>query len=161
VLLGAACGDALGVPYEFLPALGPDEIPVMKGGGLGPYEPGEYSDDTQMAVCIARVAATGADLRDDDALDQIADAFLDWAAHGASDIGSQTAAVLSTTVAGARPAEALRRAGRELHERTGCGPEPHLRRRRAVRHAGKRNRPGRGLRPDQRRDRAVSHHRQP
>ncbi|MGQ4420620.1 ADP-ribosylglycohydrolase family protein, partial [Streptomyces sp. SAS_269] len=59
VLLGAAVGDALGVPYEFQTRLREDQQPRMIGGGLGPYEPGEYSDDTQMQVCIAQVAATG------------------------------------------------------------------------------------------------------
>ena len=54
-LLGAACGDALGVPYEFARPPGSGEMPVMKGGGLGPYAPGAYSDDTQMLVCIAHV----------------------------------------------------------------------------------------------------------
>src|SRR5437764_13075570 len=78
VLLGAACGDALGVPYEFAPRLAADQEPEMAGGGLGPYDPGEYSDDTQMAVCIAQVAASGADLREDDALDRIAAGFLPW-----------------------------------------------------------------------------------
>ena len=46
VLLGQACGDALGVPYEFGPALPSDFIPQMVGGELGPFAPGEYSDDT-------------------------------------------------------------------------------------------------------------------
>ena len=55
VLLGQACGDALGVPYEF--ATPPRDEPQMKGGGLGPYAPGEWSDDTQMALCIAQVSA--------------------------------------------------------------------------------------------------------
>lgn len=94
VLLGQACGDALGVPYEFgrLPL---DTEPEMKGGGLGPYAPSEWSDDTQMAICIARIAATGADLTDDIALNQIAKAFVDWRHDGASDIGNQTATVLT------------------------------------------------------------------
>ena len=60
VLLGQACGDALGVPYEL--AAPPVGEAVMKGGGLGPYEPGEWSDDTQMTLCVARVAADGLDL---------------------------------------------------------------------------------------------------
>ena len=94
VLLGQACGDALGVPYEFRTPPGDDELAEMKGGGLGPYQPGEWSDDTQMALCIARVAAKGVDLTTDEALDKIADAFLDWGTHGASDIGNQTRAVL-------------------------------------------------------------------
>ncbi|WP_234048906.1 ADP-ribosylglycohydrolase family protein [Streptomyces liliifuscus] len=94
VLLGAACGDALGVPYEFARRLGPDEQPAMIGGGLGPYKPGEYSDDTQMHVCIAAVASTGADLTSPTALDQIARNFHRWRDGGASDIGNQTSGVL-------------------------------------------------------------------
>ncbi|WDN56204.1 ADP-ribosylglycohydrolase family protein [Streptomyces clavuligerus] len=94
VLLGAACGDALGVPYEFARRLGPNERPVMIGGGLGPYKPGEYSDDTQMHVCIAAVASTGADLTSRSALDQIARNFHRWRDEGATDIGTQTSSVL-------------------------------------------------------------------
>ncbi len=103
VLLGQACGDALGVPYEFATPPSAGELAAMRGGGLGPYEPGEWSDDTQMALCIARVAAAGADLSGDDALDAIADAFLEWAGHGASDIGTQTRAVLSAARRGTGP----------------------------------------------------------
>jgi ADP-ribosylglycohydrolase len=120
VLLGQACGDALGVPYEFKARLRDDELPTMKGGGLGPYDPGEYSDDTQMAVCIAEVAATGADVRTPDALDAIAERFLDWRARGASDIGLQTSSVLGASRDGeGRPAERMRAASLALHERTG------------------------------------------
>lgn len=61
--------------------------------------PGEWSDDTQMAVCIARVAATVADLTVDSALNQIAKAFVDWRRHGASDIGNQTAALFGAAEA--------------------------------------------------------------
>ncbi|MGH3951180.1 MAG: ADP-ribosylglycohydrolase family protein [Pseudonocardiaceae bacterium] len=120
VLVGQACGDALGVPYEFasLPAAG--QPAEMLGGGLGNYEPGEYSDDTQMAVCIARVAATGADLTGDDALDEIADGFLSWEAGGPSDVGIQTRSVLSRARSGrGRPAARLRDAAAGWHARTG------------------------------------------
>lgn len=91
-LVGAACGDALGVPYE----LGhpPAGAPAMVGGGLGPYAPGEWSDDTQMSICIARVAAEGADLTAESALDAVASAFDQWRADGATDIGTHTGAVL-------------------------------------------------------------------
>ena len=94
VLLGQAIGDALGVPYEFGPRIAVCEA-RMVGGGLGPYAPGEWSDDTQMAICIAQVTATGADLRTDAGLDAVAQGFLDWQAKGASDIGAQTSTVLS------------------------------------------------------------------
>src|SRR3954452_11849461 len=120
VLLAQACGDALGVPYEFKARLRDEDQPQMIGGGLGPYAPGEYSDDTQMAVCIARIAATGADLRSDEALDEIAEAFLDWRFNGASDVGNQTSAVLSAARRGeGRPADRMRAAARALHEQTG------------------------------------------
>lgn len=118
VLLGAACGDALGVPYEFGPRLLNSFTPQMVGGGLGPYEPGEYSDDTQMAVCIAEVAATGTDLRSEEALDAIAERFLAWHHHGASDIGAQTAQVLSATARSGGLASAMFAHAAGLHART-------------------------------------------
>jgi len=91
-MLASACGDALGVPYEFA---APTDSPEMIGGGLGPYEPGEWSDDTQMAICIAKVAAKGVSLTSEPALDLVGERFLDWLAGGASDVGTQTRAVLA------------------------------------------------------------------
>ncbi|MFC5993504.1 ADP-ribosylglycohydrolase family protein [Pseudonocardia hispaniensis] len=121
VLLGAAVGDALGVPYEYgsrsLP--GPGEPARMLGGGLGGYAPGQWSDDTEMACVLAEVAATGADLRTADALDRIADGFLRWFADGPADIGVQTRAVLSAVRPGPGAAARLRARAAELHERTG------------------------------------------
>ena len=93
VLLGQAIGDALGVPYEFKPPITAGNARMI-GGGLGPYGPGEWSDDTQMAICIAQVAATGADLSADERLNEIAKRFCEWRFRGASDIGNQTAAVI-------------------------------------------------------------------
>ncbi|MEV6493290.1 ADP-ribosylglycohydrolase family protein [Actinoplanes sp. NPDC051633] len=87
----------------------------------GNYQPGEYSDDTQMAVCIAEVAATGADLREPAALDRIAANFVRWAEDGATDIGVQTQQVMRA-VRGHSPdglAETMRAAAEELHRRTG------------------------------------------
>jgi len=119
VLLGQACGDALGVPYEFSTPPGVGDLAVMRGGGLGPYAPGEWSDDTQMAICIASVAATGIDLTSHDALDQIADAFLGWASKGATDIGNQTRAVLSAARNSQGPlARRMRQAAFAYAERT-------------------------------------------
>ena len=63
VLLGTAAGDALGAPYEFGPPRGPELEVAMVGGGAFGWGPGEWTDDTSMAMAIAEVAATGADLR--------------------------------------------------------------------------------------------------
>ncbi|MFW6869501.1 ADP-ribosylglycohydrolase family protein [Nocardioides sp. CPCC 206347] len=117
-LLGSAVGDALGAGYEFGSArLGPDG-PSMIGGGLGNFAPGEWTDDTTMAWCIADVAASGADLRTDEALTQIARRFRDWYDTGPSDIGIQTSRVLREV--GAEPTSATMLAtSYDLHQRTG------------------------------------------
>ena len=100
VLLGQAVGDAMGAPYE------PGDVPFtgtpeLLGGGFGDYAPGEWSDDTQMSLYIARVAATGADLTSREALDEIARGFCRWVAlDGASDVGVQTRRVLGAVVDG-------------------------------------------------------------
>ena len=111
VLLGLACGDALGVPYEFGRPPCQDELAEMRGGGLGGFAPGEWSDDTSMAVASAEVAATGADLTAAEALDAVAEGFLRWYVSQPPDIGIQTQAVLAATKARAEigsPAETMR-----------------------------------------------------
>jgi ADP-ribosylglycohydrolase len=44
-LLGTAAGDALGAGYEFARPLDPGQPVEMIGGGLGPFKPGEWTDD--------------------------------------------------------------------------------------------------------------------
>ena len=78
VLLGTAAGDALGAGYEFGPPRGPELEVVMAGGGAFGWEPGEWTDDTSMAIAIAEVAATGADLREEKALDAIVNRWHEW-----------------------------------------------------------------------------------
>lgn len=120
VLLAQAAGDALGVPYEFAEPPAADELPVLRGGGLGPYAPGEWSDDTQMSVVVAQVAARGGGLTTEAELDEIAAEFEAWRTGGASDVGTQTAAVLAGAGRRAgRAAERLRAAAAELHAATG------------------------------------------
>ncbi|KUJ38408.1 ribosylglycohydrolase [Streptomyces sp. NRRL F-5122] len=68
-----------------------------------------------MQVCIAEVAATGADLRTPEALDQIAANFQQWLSGGATDVGSQTRTVLDVARrAGGAPGAALSEAAREF-----------------------------------------------
>ncbi len=117
VLLGTAAGDALGAPYEFQPPRGPELDVVMNGGGL--WVAGEWTDDTAMAIAIAEVAATGADLRDDEAQDAIVARWHQWSL-GAKDVGIQTRSVLSSAVVdGVITAERARSAAAQLHTATG------------------------------------------
>lgn len=117
VLLGAAVGDALGAGYEFGSATY-DGWPEMIGGGLGNFEPGEWTDDTAQTVAIAQVAATGLDLASAEALDGIAAGFARWYADGPSDVGIQTSGVLSRAGRDATGQE-MTIAARELHEFSG------------------------------------------
>jgi len=116
-MLAAAAGDALGAGYEFGTASYPG-TPEMIGGGLGGFAPGEWTDDTAQGFAILEVAATGADLRTEAALDAIAANLGEWYAAGPPDVGIQTAAVLSLAGRDASAA-AMREAARQVHERTG------------------------------------------
>lgn len=94
VLVGTATGDALGAGYEFeVPPRGPVG---MIGGGLGPFAPGEWTDDTAMAVAVAEVLATG---RLD--LPAIGERFLAWYRADPPDAGNLTRAVLGPARSGA------------------------------------------------------------
>ncbi|HEY7046610.1 MAG TPA: ADP-ribosylglycohydrolase family protein [Jatrophihabitantaceae bacterium] len=117
-LVGQAYGDALGVPYEY-GSRPLDDVPALLGGGLGDYEPGEWSDDTQMTVCVA-LAALDADLGTEAGLDAVAERFEDWYAGRPADVGVQTATVLrDAELLTGSPATRLRAAARALHERSG------------------------------------------
>lgn len=90
-VLGSATGDALGAGYEFTHP-GPDAHIRMKGGGGFGWEPGEWTDDTQMAVAVLD-AADGGDLD----VDAVAANFLAWFGSMPADVGIQTGSVLGAT----------------------------------------------------------------
>lgn len=76
VLVGQACGNALGVGYEF-------KTPPLAGtprmlGAEGRLAGGEWSENTQLAICLAEVAVTGIDLTTEEGLDAIASRYLAW-----------------------------------------------------------------------------------
>jgi len=117
-LLATASGDALGAGYEFGPPMPSDTAVDMIGGGLGPFGRGEWTDDTSMAVAIAEVAATGADLRDERAQNDIVGRWSVWA-RTAKDIGVQTSSVLSAAKAQGISARTAREQSEALHRRSG------------------------------------------
>ncbi|WP_327711962.1 ADP-ribosylglycohydrolase family protein [Streptomyces sp. NBC_00464] len=93
-VVGSAVGDALGAPFEFGPAgvytaRFPDGVGTMCGGGG--WDPGEATDDTQMAVLVAEslLERDGLDLPD------MFGRFRRWAAGEPKDIGLQTESVLT------------------------------------------------------------------
>ncbi len=96
VLVGAAAGDALGAGYEFaMPPPSPEEI-LMRRGRLTGRPAGSWTDDTDMAIAIAQVVASGSGLASVPAVNAVGERFLDWYRAGPSDIGAQTRVVLGS-----------------------------------------------------------------
>jgi ADP-ribosylglycohydrolase len=116
-LLGMAVGDALGTTYEFAnvdqpdyPTLATGPATDVVGGGPFGLQAGQVTDDTQMAICIARSLT---DKRDLDMLD-IATRYVAWYQH-AFDVGNQTAAALRAIEQG----ESVGAAGRKVWHASG------------------------------------------
>jgi len=65
-LLGLAAGDAVGTTVEFRPRGSFAPLTGMVGGGPFRLEPGQWTDDTSMALCLAvsLVECNGFDARD-------------------------------------------------------------------------------------------------
>ncbi|MFJ5078272.1 ADP-ribosylglycohydrolase family protein [Streptomyces sp. NPDC088553] len=92
-VLGSAVGDALGAPFEFrLPGAFREQFPDGVGElcGGGGWDPGEATDDTQMAVLVGEslLERGGLDLPD------VFERFRRWALAEPKDIGLQTEQVL-------------------------------------------------------------------
>ena len=125
VLLALAAGDALGAGSEFGPPLAAAVPVLMDGGGSFGWAPGEWTDDTSMAIAIAEVSAQGLDLHSVAAQDAIAARWAEWGST-AKDVGIQTRNVLNAAGRAAleraepRPTAAdLNAAAQTLHQRTG------------------------------------------
>ena len=90
-MLGLACGDALGAPAEFKSkAQTQREFGVLRemvGGGI--WEPGEWTDDTGMALCVAAGILTSPQ----DPVSEIGSRFLEWR-ESAKDVGNTISAAL-------------------------------------------------------------------
>ncbi len=104
-LLGLAVGDALGTTYEFAvleqpayPELATGPAIDIVGGGPFQLAPGAITDDTQMAVCLARSLLAYPDLN----LADVAARYRAWSTE-AFDIGTQTRAAIDRIAAGESP----------------------------------------------------------
>ncbi len=104
--LGAAIGDALGVPVEFKSREVRRRDPVTDFRGYGTWNqpPGTFSDDSSLLFCTAESLCTGFNL------DDMADRFIRWesrgywAAHQAAfDIGNATSTAIERLKIGTSP----------------------------------------------------------
>jgi ADP-ribosyl-[dinitrogen reductase] hydrolase len=96
-LLGLAAGDALGTTLEFSPPGSFEPIDDMVGGGPFGLEPGQWTDDTSLALCLAESLVETGRL---DLLDQL-ERYVRWYREGhlsstgrLFDIGNATRAAL-------------------------------------------------------------------
>lgn len=96
-LLGLACGDAVGTTLEFKPRGSFEPITDMVGGGPFNLEPGQWTDDTSMALCLAESII---EKKGFDPLDQM-ERYVRWYRTGylsstgvCFDIGGTTASAL-------------------------------------------------------------------
>jgi ADP-ribosyl-[dinitrogen reductase] hydrolase len=105
-LLGLAVGDALGTTLEFERRDDNPPVTDMVGGGPFDLEPGEWTDDTSMALCLADslIARGGLDQRD------LMERFVRWWREGHNshngrcfDIGITTRQALHSFAATGEP----------------------------------------------------------
>lgn len=95
-VIGSAVGDALGAPFEFgEPGQYSNRYPTdsteneMQGGG--PWDPGEFTDDTQMAILEAESFITSGGIDEP----HLFDAFRRWVNSDPKDVGVSTRTVLT------------------------------------------------------------------
>jgi len=81
-LLGLAVGDAVGTAVEFRPRGTFRPLKDMVGGGPFELEPGQWTDDTSMALCLATslVERKGFDPRDQ------MERYMRWATDGSAQV---------------------------------------------------------------------------
>jgi ADP-ribosyl-[dinitrogen reductase] hydrolase len=73
-LMGLAIGDAVGTAVEFMPRGSFEPVRDMVGGGKFQLKPGEWTDDTSMALCLAESLTKRKDF---DPVDQM-ERYLRW-----------------------------------------------------------------------------------
>lgn len=105
-LLGLAAGDALGTTLEFKDPGTFAPLTDMVGGGPFGLKPGEWTDDTSMALCLAESLV---EMNGFDPIDQL-ERYVRWYRHGlysvkghCFDIGITTAGALRRFEATGRP----------------------------------------------------------
>ncbi|MDS0243566.1 MULTISPECIES: ADP-ribosylglycohydrolase family protein [unclassified Haloferax] len=117
VLLGLACGDALGRPVEFSSAeqiaAEHGRLDQMIGYGTWNQPAGTITDDTEQALCIARSLVDQGEFDPTD----VADRFVAWYDSGPFDIGGMTRRSLTRLSRGSTWEEA----GREVWEASSEG----------------------------------------
>jgi len=115
-LLGLAVGDALGGPVEWLSSEAIEQrhggpLRELVGGGWLGLRPGQVTDDTEMALALARSLAEEGDYDPEAAMSK----YLAWFASDPPDVGNTIGAVLGAVRRGVPAADAAK----GVHESSG------------------------------------------
>lgn len=111
ILYGAAIGDALGATTEFMSQgqiahAYPNGIADLVGGGAFGWQPGEVTDDTQMAMCIMEAVMESTYNRKivrATFLNRCQKKFVEWYNSGPKDIGGACASGIRRIKEGLAP----------------------------------------------------------
>ncbi len=77
-LLGLAIGDSLGMPIEFKPPGSFPPVTCLIGGGPFNLRPGQWTDDTSMALCLAESLISCPEFNPSDQMDR----YVRWYKEG-------------------------------------------------------------------------------
>jgi len=113
--VGAAVGDALGMPLEFGPRSPPGAFVREMSAGRLPA--GTFTDDTELALVLAESLLANRPLDPAD----LANLFVAWYRASPADVGLQIAAVLSDIISGRTWDDAARIAYRNRPDSAGNG----------------------------------------
>ena len=109
--LGLAVGDALGTTLEFTTRDSRSPVTDIVGGGPFSLKPGEWTDDTSMALCLAESLLAFPELDETDLMER----FVRWRDEGENsvngrcfDIGSTTSAALTRFLQDKNPIAGLK-----------------------------------------------------
>lgn len=115
IAVGAAVGDALGMPLEFYPARPVYDLQTEMVAG--PLPAGSFTDDTEMALALAESLLAHTALNPDD----LTSRFVDWYHSDPPDVGIHTSRVLGMIAQGYTWQEATRKAQEEDPENASNG----------------------------------------
>jgi len=113
--VGAAVGDALGMPLEFGPRQPADRL--VREMEKGRIPPGTFTDDTEMALALAESLLAHCPLGPAD----VAQRFVAWYQAGPDDVGVHTSNVLSSIASGEHWEQAVEAVQRRRPESAGNG----------------------------------------
>ena len=93
-LMGLAIGDALGAPIEFQQYGKFEPIKDFQGGGMFKLNPGEFTDDTSLALCLSEslIRCKGFDAKDQ------MDTYWKWLSEGHLSVRDKAVGIGKTTM---------------------------------------------------------------